>query len=337
MKKIIYLIIVIPILVVMLFSQSKVHGFDFIEWRPETDDLFFVVDIDLNMERAYLGYVSDNLGDAIVYFETDVLAYGSIINYIGDMVIYSEGMGRFSPVNPLNYYVFAPGDKLWPVGQHVLSNGVETITLFNETTNKYFVYRKDLLPEGAPYYTVDNKGIIGLPSWDSELYNYIYNLGVKEERDYWNSIIDTMLDNEYNLGYDFGFSEGYLEALYDNIGDVPTWVINGGLKVNDDLYNYIDYDNLIYYENVGQVVINGSDIDGSNGLFHKNTYIYVYSDIYEKLGLTNLLENGLFKNNLFGNTYNKPIPDKDTMTMSDDRFRFMINLDLLNEPTVNGV
>src|SRR5690554_4735874 len=90
-------------------------------------------------------------------------------------------------------------------------------------------------------------------------------------------------------------------------------------KLNNELYNYIDYDNLVFYENLRQVEIDGSDIQGSNGLRHDDNYIYVYSNTYDNLGLTNLLENGLFKNNLFGNSYNKIEPDKDSMTMSNDR------------------
>src|SRR5690554_6202519 len=30
-------------------------------------------------------------------------------------------------------------------------------------------------------------------------------------------------------------------------------------KLNEELYNYIDYDNLIFYENVGQVTFDGSE------------------------------------------------------------------------------
>lgn len=67
-------------------------------------------------------------------------------------------------------------------------------------------------------------------------------------------------DNGYSVGYDNGYDNGYddgYQAGYDSFVDTNFPFLHLD-KINDNLQDYIDYNNLIFYDNVGQVTYNSA-------------------------------------------------------------------------------
>src|SRR5690554_931191 len=243
MRKIRYLILIIPVLVVMLFSRINVNA---VELGVSVNDVYDTINGEPNWQEIYVPDKNELMIDIIkdMVLEKQLFILNNTIAIIDDNNYVLMEQYVFSL-----YYDIGAGDGIIVLDGQLFPFTVEELDLlYNYNWSIIFTQRKE------------------------ESYNEGYQKGLNEMQAYYESILPGLLQDEYNLGYD----NGWLDFYESTIGDVPSWLINSNLKLNEELYNYIDYDNLIYYENVGRLEVeNITSSSGEPEIITKRYYIIV--------------------------------------------------------------